>query len=244
MSEGYFSYIVGSLRDTQREFAYTTHSHTALPDVVSATIRSIERWNRYEHSIRYRHTRYEPNVMHLNKVEVPYNWENAVNITDLQGDLKACLGELHNAHMAGERRVEMHKRLVERQVELAVAKDRLDVITELEEEETVLTIRLIALNSEILDTIIKTEQVRLAGMERRAQLMLEAAEYDAKRWNEWMLQSGNRFDDLEAKRAETARILAETRDKQTEYLAGDAASHRRRPGKPSRGIQQSGGAGG
>lgn len=88
-----------------------------------------------------------------------------------------------------------------------------------EARETDLTIQLIALNAEILDTIITIEQTRLAGLERRAELMLEAAQKDAARWQEWMLESGNRFDDLEAQYAETAKVLDATKAQQAEYLA-------------------------
>lgn len=209
--------VLKNHHDSQREHLYTIGQEPGLPAIVGLLVSFIDLHNEHQHKFNYTHKKSVLGEWEYTPVSTPFNWSTQFKTVDLYADLQKCLATIDHANRLENHRAETYAKLVAKETELAIAKERLVTISEWERIETDLTIKLIALNTEILDTIIQIEQVRLAGMERRAELILEAAERDATRWQEWMLQSGNRFDDLESKRAETARILAETRKQQAEY---------------------------
>ena len=190
---------------------------TALPRLLMV----FSEFNEYQHDVVYAyHTKKAGERRYdIQMVNAPFNWTSNITLVDLEAQLNYCIEQLHIAHDLREHRADAYERLLAKQNELAIAKDYLVAVREHERIETELTIQLIALNTEILETIISIEQTRLAGLERRAELMLEAATRDAARYEEWLMQSGSRFDELESKQAETARILAESEASMAEYAA-------------------------
>ena len=184
------------------------------------TILLLQDANEYTHLIRFSGVKKRTgDRIERFHATVPYNWTTDKTLFDIEQELDICIERLNLAYDNNKHKRETYERLVVKQNELTLVKEQLEYVREQEVRETELTIQLIALNSEILETVITIEQTRLAGLERRSELILEAAQKDAARWDEWLLESGNRFDDLETRRAETARVLNETKAQQDAYLA-------------------------
>lgn len=150
---------------------------------------------------------------------IPFNWTTNQTNTEITEKIRECQEELHLQYDTNLVKQEADRQRAITETELAIAQSALEHVREQERIKTELVIELIRLNTEILDIVIATENLRLTGLERRAELMREAAERDATRWDEWMLASGHRLDTLESMQQETAAIIAESKARQDEYFA-------------------------
>lgn len=214
------SALFSSLDVGQSEYQYRRGDMHNIPNGLRKIIDGMRVANTHEHHVEYgiRELRTGGRGLYHYSHKGEYSWATDADVFDVEQELNLCIERLYMAYDNNKHKRETYERLTIKQNELTLTKEQLEFVREQEARETELTIQLIALNAEILDTIITIEQTRLAGLERRAELMLEAAQKDAARWEEWMLESGNRFGDLESKYAETAKVLDAAKAQQSEYL--------------------------
>lgn len=121
---------------------------------------------------------------------------------------------------ARERELELNRRLLIQVNDLKLAQERLASEVKLQEKETRITAEIVALQKRLIETRIATQEAILSGLERRAEIIRTGALERNDAMQEFLLQSGSRYDDIEAKQAETAAVLRELR-------AGFAETQRR-----------------
>ena len=121
---------------------------------------------------------------------------------------------------ARERELELNRRLLIQVNDLKLAQERLASEVKLQEKETRITAEIVALQKRLIETRIATQEAILSGLERRAEIIRTGALERNEIMQEFLLQSGSRYEDIETKQAETAAVLRELR-------AGFAETQRR-----------------
>ena len=119
-----------------------------------------------------------------------------------------------------ERELELSRRLLIQVNDLKLAQERLASEVKLQEKETRITAEIVALQKRLIETRIATQEAILSGLERRAEIIRTGALERNEIMQEFLLQSGSRYEDIESKQAETAAVLRELR-------AGFAETQRR-----------------
>lgn len=160
--------------------------------------------------------------------EIPINdnlfLSNVVNeIYECGLELDNALFEKEEARLLAEekRRIaaeEMARRMVMAQNLLAetnaLKKEQAKLASELklQEEETRTTLQIVEIQRGITKTRIAIQEARLAGLEARAEIIRQGAHANNEMMQEFLLQSGSRYEAIETKQAEIRQLLEDSRN--------------------------------
>ena len=156
-------------------------------------------------------------------------------IDKLQMEIYDCAGQLTNIrlqkeeeeraaaerlklqHEEAQARRDMALRLLLKTNELKEEQARLASALKIEEEETRVTLEIVALTGRVVQAQIAVQEARLAGLERRAEAMRIGATANAAAYQEFLMQTGSRFDQIEADQQRAREAVRQLR-KQREQV--------------------------
>ena len=113
------------------------------------------------------------------------------------------------AEQERERELELNRRLLIQVNDLKLAQDKLASEIKLQEKETQVTAEIVAIQKRIIVARIATQEAILSGLERRAEIIRTGALERNAIMQEFLLQSGSRFDAIESKQAEARAAIRE-----------------------------------